>query len=177
MVDGSVVIFPVVPGVMFGTVTDGLGEMGGAVVTPGDGEVVAEDLPAGVLVVAPGDLVGSMSLPPEEGATVVMPVVTAVVVTTPPVVTVVTGTEVPVTTGSVVPDGLGTVPEGAGVADGTGVFVPVPDGVRVTVGVTFWVSEGVTVGLVVGGEVVDAGRLDRIRTSLTDWTERPVVVG
>lgn len=177
MVDGSMVIFPVVPGVRFGTVTDGPGEMGDAVVTPGDGAVVVEDVPAGVLVVAPGNLVGSMSLPPEEGKTVVMPVVTSMVVTTPPEVTVVTGTGVPVTTGSVVPDGLGTVPEGAGVADGDGVFVPVPDGIWVTVGVTFWVGEGVTVGLVVGGAVVDAGRVDRIRISLTDWTERPVVVG
>jgi len=137
MVDGSMVPFPVVPGVRFGTVTDGAGEMEGGFVTPEEGELVVEDVPAGVLVVAPGDLFGSMSLPPEEGTTVVMPVVTAGVVTTPPVVTVVVGTVVPVTTGSVVPDGLGTVHEGAGVADGTGVFVPVPDGTWVTVGVTF----------------------------------------
>ena len=45
------------------------------------------------------------------------------------------------------------------------------------VGVAFGVGEGVTVGRVVEGAVVDAGRVERIRISLTDWTERPVVVG
>ena len=118
-------MFPVLPGVKFGVVTDGPVETGGTVVIPGEGAVVVEDVPEGVLVVAPGDRVGSMSLPPEEG-TVVMTVVTAGVVPTPPGETVEIGTVVFVMIGAVVPVVCGTVPDGDGEADGTGVLVPVP---------------------------------------------------